>query len=72
MSVGSFKCSPTPCPECSREAMRIQTSGKAVMWSAQIDELRPEIRECVREYLRGIWQRNKAASDAKGQQGGKS
>jgi hypothetical protein len=52
--------------------MRIQTSGKAVMWSVQIDELRPEIRECVREYLRGIWQRNKAASDAKGQQGGKS
>lgn len=35
------------------------------MWSVQIDELRPEIRECVREYLRGIYLRNKAANDAK-------
>lgn len=69
MSIGSFKCAPTPCPECAREAMRIQTSGRAVMWSAQIDELRPEIRECVREYLRGIWQRAKVASDAKSAQG---
>lgn len=66
VSTGSFKCAPTPCPECTRAAMRIQTSGRAVMWSVQIDELRPEIRECVREYLRGIWQRAKVASDAKG------
>lgn len=66
VSIGSFKCSPTPCPECTRAAMRIQTSGRAVMWSVQIDELRPEIRECVREYLRGIYLRNKVANDAKG------
>ena len=72
LMTGTFRCAPFPCAECSRAAMRIQTSGRAVMWSVQIDELRPGIRECVREYLRGIYLRNKAASDAKAQQGGKS
>jgi hypothetical protein len=45
------------CPECSRAALAIQRRYKPDQWGARIDSTPPAIRECVREYLRGVYRR---------------
>lgn len=56
---GTFRCSPLPCPQCSRAAAQIQLSGNAQTWAIGVQELPEQIRECVAEYLRGIYQRTR-------------
>lgn len=59
LMTGTFRCAPFPCAECSRAAMRIQLSGSTQTWATGVQELPEQIRECVAEYLRGIYQRTR-------------
>lgn len=59
LMTGTFRCAPFPCAECSRAAAQIQLSGNAQTWAIAVQELPDQIRECVAEYLRGIYQRTR-------------
>jgi hypothetical protein len=59
--TGSFGCAPLVCAECSRAALEIQRRYPPDQWGPQCDATPPAIRECVREYLRGIYRRYAAA-----------
>lgn len=61
--TGTFRCTPTPCPQCAMPAMDIQRTD-ASTWAGKIAALPDDSRECVREYLRGIYQRGRVC-DAK-------
>ena len=59
--TGTFRCTPTPCPQCAMPAMDIQRNADTT-WRDKIAALPDESRECVREYLRGIYQRGRVAN----------
>lgn len=70
--TGTFRCAPFPCLKCSRAAMQIQLSGSAQTWAIGVQELPDSIRECVAEYLRGIYQRVRVIERAKAGRHGES
>lgn len=54
--TNTFHCSPIPCKPCGDAAESIQRAPVA-SWGDRIDQLAEPARECVRDYLRGIWMR---------------
>ena len=65
---GTFSCCPIVCELCGNAAEIIQRK-PADSWSAELDRLPDTIQGCVREYLRGIYQRGQVAERAKAQLG---
>lgn len=58
--ANTFHCSPIVCPPCGNAAEQIQRAPVA-SWGDRIDQLAEPARECVRDYLRGIWMRGQVA-----------
>ena len=53
---GTFSCCPVVCQPCGTAAEQIQRA-PVTSWGDRIDQLAEPVRECVRDYLRGIWMR---------------
>lgn len=64
--TSTFRCCPIVCPPCGDAAEQIQRM-PAASWGDRIDQLADPARECVRDYLRGIWQRGQVAERIKAQ-----
>ena len=63
---GTFACVPIVCPDCAQIGLEIQRKTHHSAWPEAIGKIADDQqRECVREYLRGIYQRARAALDAK-------
>ena len=63
MSRGSFQCAPSVCKECGDVAERLML--KSTKWGNDTEQLEPRVKECVREFLRGVRARQFAAGEAK-------
>jgi hypothetical protein len=64
--TGTFRCRPIICPPCARSAVDIQRAKAPSTWASEIDAIADEQqRECVREYLRGIYRRAQERQRAK-------
>ena len=60
--TGMFKCPVSTCPPCTRKALDLQMRYHPREWASLIAEIEDEKqRECVAEYLRGVYQRIKEA-----------
>jgi len=59
--TGTFNCVPIPCQQCAQSALAIQRTN-ASTWAGKIATLPDDSRECVREYLRGIWRKARASN----------
>lgn len=55
--TNTFHCRPIVCPPCGNAAEQIQRTTPPASWGDRIDQLADPARECVRDYLRGIWMR---------------
>ena len=64
--TNTFHCCPIVCPPCGNAAEQIQRIPGA-SWGDRIDQLAEPVRECVRDYLRGIWMRAQVSAKLKGQ-----
>lgn len=63
---GTFACCPIVCAECATEALQIQRKRHHSEWGDAIELIdNQQQRECVREFLRGIYQRAKEAHKAR-------
>ncbi len=65
---GTFRCRGEICQPCGNAAELIQRA-PVPSWGDRIDQLAEPVRACVREYLRGIYQRGQVAERAKAQLG---
>jgi len=63
--TNTFHCRCEICPPCGNAAESIQRNTPRESWGDRIDQLADPVRECVREYLRGIWMRAQAIGRAK-------
>lgn len=64
--IGAFSCCPVLCSPCSRAAVEIQRTKHHAAWGEAVQVIADDKqRECVREYLRGIYQRAREARQAK-------
>lgn len=62
--TGTFRCRGEICQPCGNAAEQIQcTAGTS--WGDRIDQLAEPARACVREYLRGIYQRGQVIAKMK-------
>lgn len=59
---GQFKCAPLVCEACGRA---LDEALKSARWGQATEGLPEPVRECVREYLRGLRVRAAAAESAK-------
>ena len=64
--TNTFHCCPIVCIPCGTAAETIQRT-PAASWGERIDQLAEPVRECVRDYLRGIWMRSQVSAKLKGQ-----
>ena len=62
--TNTFHCCPIVCQPCGDAAEQIQRAAPT-SWGDRIDQLADPVRECVREYLRGIWMRAQVIARAK-------
>lgn len=62
--TGTFHCHPVICDLCGTAAEIIQRK-PVDSWSAELDRLPDTIQACVREYLRGIYQRGQVIAKMK-------
>ena len=65
---GTFRCRGEICQPCGTAAEQIQRA-PVTSWGDRIDQLADPVRACVREYLRGIYQRAQVAERVKAQLG---
>ena len=64
--TGTFHCRGEVCQPCGNAAEQIQRAS-VTSWGDRIDQLAEPARACVREYLRGIYQRAQVAERVKAQ-----
>lgn len=62
--IGAFSCCPVVCELCGNAAELIQRAS-VTSWGDRIDQLAEPARACVREYLRGIYQRGQVIAKMK-------
>lgn len=63
--TNTFHCRAEVCIPCGNAAEQIQRT-PAASWGDRIDQLAEPVRECVRDYLRGIWMRTQLSAKLKG------
>ena len=64
--TNTFHCRAEVCIPCGAASDAIQRM-PAASWGSQIDQLAEPARECVRDYLRGMWMRAQVSAKLKGQ-----
>lgn len=64
--TNTFHCLGEVCIPCGNAADAIQRTPVA-SWGERIDQLADPARECVRDYLRGMWMRAQVSAKLKGQ-----
>ena len=62
----TFHCRAEVCIPCGNASDAIQRT-PAASWGERIDQLAEPVRECVRDYLRGMWMRSQVSTKHKGQ-----
>lgn len=64
--TNTFHCLGEVCQPCGTASDAIQRTPVA-SWGERIDQLADPARECVRDYLRGIWMRAQVSAKLKAQ-----